>query len=337
MAIPFATVDGATAACLPCAIKREKFLFAGGDSSLWGHVNGPVFAEELDQSQQAEAARQLLAQLPRWLNFTLICDPAPDNSSIVEAFKAAGFSHTTQVTYQEHPTDPDVMDLNNKNGLDKKRRSNIRRVEKRLNFTENVGAHEFMDFYLDNLSAAGDTCYADPAIPLKIMQSGLCRSLAGRSIINGDGVQTAAKRVVIFAAKEKSEVEEAAPLVAATACVFDARRCYYWMTTRRRSDDSNDAVKALVLRARNRARQLGLIFDADGVISDGSEELFKLTKLPRRVYRDIFTRRALHDYRPEIKTCISLFKNSLSAFLPNGPRWSDLPASSGLRNPDLSR
>ena len=337
MAIPFATVDGAAAACLPCAIKWERVLFAGGDSSLWAHVNGPVFAEQLDQAQKAEAVRQLLSQLPRWLNFTLICDPAPDNFSLVEAFKAAGFSHTTQVTYQEHPTDPDVMDLNNKNGLDKKRRSNIRRVEKRLNFTENVGAHEFMDFYLDNLSAAGDTCYADPAIPLKIIQSGLCRNLAGRFIINGDGVQTAAKRVVIFAATEKSEVEGATALVAATACVFDSRRCYYWMTTRRRSDEFNDAVKALILRARNRARQLGLIFDADGVVSDGSEELFKLTKLPRRVYRDIFTRRALHDYRPEIKACISFLKGGLGAFLPNGPRWSDLPASPGIRDTDLSR
>ena len=301
-----AALDGEIAACLPYTIATEKLFFFHADKAAWTHVNGPVFAEGLDRSQKAEATRRLLAQLPHWCTFNFFCDPSDDNTILVDQFKAAGFTHTTQFTHHEYPTDPDVMDPNNPNGLDKKRRANIRRAEKEVFIVEATTGQEFMQFYLHNLSAAQKICNHDPSVMAPIIDTGQSLELATLS-------QKKASGVMIFAAREKRGSDsEAGPLVAAIACLVDRRRCFYWLTTRRRSDGYSHTVKALIIRARQKSRELGLIFDSDGAAEEGSQTLYTRLKFPRELCKDIFTRPAFYDRRAAIKTCIRQAKSSLS-------------------------
>lgn len=298
-----AELDGEIAACLPYTIATEKFFFFCADKAAWTHVNGPVFAEGLDQSQKAEATRRLLAQLPHWYSFHFFCDPSDDNPILVDQFKAAGFTHTTQFTHHEYPTDPDVMDPNNPNGLDKKRRANIRRAEKRVFIMEAITGQEFMQFYLHNLSAAQKICNQDQSVLAPIIDIGQSRKLTTPS-------QKETSSVIIFAAREVES--KTAPLVAAIACLLDSKRCFYWLTSRRRSDGYDDTVKALIIRARQKARELGLIFDSDGADEEGCHTLYTRLKFPREVRKDIFSRPAFYDRRAALKTYIRQAKSSLS-------------------------
>jgi len=72
--------------------------------------------------------------------------------------------------------------------------------------------------------------------------------------------------------------------------------CFYWLTTHRRSDGYNHAIKALIIRARQRARELGLIFDSD-VATEGGQTLYRRLKFPREVCKDVFMRPAFYDHR----------------------------------------
>ncbi len=295
-----ATLDGEIAACLPFTVAVQKFVFFCADKAAWTHVNGPVFAKGLDQSQKTEATSRLLAQLPRWCSFTLFCDASMDNRILVDQFKAAGFTHTTQFTHHEYPTDPDVMDPSNENGLDKKRRGNVRRAEKKIVVVRDITGQEFTQFYLHNLSEAHKTCNQDPSVLASLIDTGQSQKLTTLS-------QQETSSVMIFAAREKREAaSETAPLVAAIACLLDSKRCYYWLSTRRRSDGYDDTVKALIILARQKARELGLIFDSDGAAAEGSQTLYRQLKFPREVCKDIFTRLAFYDRRAAIKSYIGL-------------------------------
>jgi hypothetical protein len=301
-----ATLDGEVAACLPYTITADKFFFFCADKAAWTHITGPVFAEGLDRSQKAEATRKLLAQLPHWYTFHFLCNPSDDNPILVDQFKAAGFTHTTQFTYHEYPTDPDVMDPNNEDGLDKKRRGNIRRAEKRVFIVEALTGQEFMRFYLHNLSAMHKTCSQDPSVLAPLIDTGQSLRLTTQS-------QKKTSGVMLFAAREKRETEsKTAPLVAAIACLLDSNRLYYWLTTRRPSEGYDDTVKALIIRARQKARELGLIFDSNGADDEGSHTLFRRLKFPRELCKDIFTRPAFYDCRASIKTYIRQTRSNLS-------------------------
>ena len=301
-----ATLDGEIAACLPYTVATQKLFFFCADKAAWTHVNGPVFAEGLDQSQKAEATRRLLAQLPQWCSFNFLCDPSDDNPIIVDQFKAAGFTHTTQFTHHEYPTDPDVMDPSNPNGLDKKRRGNIRRAEKKVFIVEAITGQEFMHFYLHNLSTAQKICDQDSSVLAPIIDIGQSIKLTTQS-------QKNTSSVMIFAAREIIEAEsETAPLVAAIVCLLDSKRCFYWLTSRRHSDGYDDTVKALIIRARQKARELGLIFDSNGAAEEGCHTLYTRLKFPRELCKDIFTRPAFYDRRAAIKTYIRQAKSNLA-------------------------
>ena len=301
-----AALDGEIAACLPYTIATEKLFFFCADKAAWTHINGPVFAEGLDQSQKAEATRRLLAQLPLWCSFNFFCDPSDDNRILVDQFKAAGFTHTTQFTHHEYPTDPDVMDPNNPNGLDKKRRGNLRRAEKKVFIVEAITGQEFTQFYLHNLSEAQKICNQDPSVLAPIIDT-------GQSLTLTTSTQERTSGVMIFGAREKGEAEsKTAPLVAAIVCLLDRKRCFYWLTSRRRSDGYDDTVKALIIRARQKARELGLIFNSNGAAAEGCHTLYTRLKFPRELCKDVFTRPAFYDRRAAIKTYIRQAKLNLS-------------------------
>ncbi len=266
-----------------------------GTAPPWSHIAGPIVESGLNSQEKAEVLSELVAMLPRWISLRFVCSPEENNKALVDAFKAAGFEHTQETTYRERPHDPDVMDPDNVAGFDKKRRGNIRRAENRVAIAEDVTAFEFTQFYADNLSAAGRKCHAPLDVLRDIIEAGSTLDLHNRFFTNDEGEKQAAKRIVLFAAREKSGSAASPPLVAAIACLFDDTHCYYWLTTRRHSSDSSgqsydDTIKALVIRARRRARDLGLTFDADGATTPGTERLYTLLKFPHQVKRDVFVR-----------------------------------------------
>ena len=62
------------------------------------------------------------------------------------------------------------------------------------------------------------------------------------------------------------------------------------MSTRRKESHPN-AIKLLIVAAMKHASKLGLIFDADGVTTPGTERLYKtIFRMPNEEKRYIFTR-----------------------------------------------
>jgi hypothetical protein len=74
-------------------------------------------------------------------------------------------------------------------------------------------------------------------------------------------------------------------LDAAICIVWDKERCYYWLSTHRK-DSHPDAIKLLITAAMKYASKMGLIFDADGVTTPGSERLYKtIFKMPNEAFQ----------------------------------------------------
>jgi hypothetical protein len=287
--------NGKVVSYLQYSVSLKGGILPLGAAPPWSHLSGPIVEPSLNSKEKSEVLNELVAKLPRWISLRVVCSPEDDNNARVEAFKAAGFEHTQEPTYRERPHDPDVMDPDNVAGFDKKRRGNIRRAEKKVAITEDLTASAFTQFYADNLIATARKCHSPLDVLRQIIEVGSALDLDNRFFTNDKGEKQAAKRIVLFAAREKSGPSASPPLVAAIACLFDDTHCYYWLTTRRHSSDlsgqsHDDIVKALVIRARQRARDLGLTFDADGVSTPGTERLYTLLKFPHQLKRDVFVR-----------------------------------------------
>jgi hypothetical protein len=105
-------------------------------------------------------------------------------------------------------------------------------------------------------------------------------------------VNRAPPQALIFAASKKvPEHSSDTPVLDAAICiVWDEERCFYWLSTRRK-ESHPDAIKLLIAAAMKHARKLGLIFDADGVTTPGTERLYKtIFRMPNEEKRYIFTR-----------------------------------------------
>jgi len=317
--------DGKVLAALTYTLERRHKILMFGSTPSWSHINEPLIDASLNDDQRVVVLRRLVRKLPRSASLKFICNPAEkecERNVLIAAFKAAGFEHGHQVTYREKPSDPDVMSPDNVNGFDRKRRGNIRRAEKNVEFSEDLDANEFMAFYGANLRAAGMKPYSPLHIAQKLVATGQALDLTNRFFTNGNGERVRAKQVVVFAAREKSGIEgnKKAPLVAAIACLFDSKYCYYWMTTRRTSSDNkyDDTVKALIVRARARARDIGVTFDADGVSTAGTKEFYEKLHFPHKLERDIFIRynpavSFLYKHRPEINMIRNRFRKPRTA------------------------
>ena len=132
-------------------------------------------------------------------------------------------------------------------------------------------------FYRANLNAAGKKSYFCLEVAKDLMTIGISSDRPRARII-------AASRKV----PERSSEQ---PVIDAAICVvWDNERCYYWLSTRRK-DSHPDAIKLLIVTAMKHARRLGLVFDADGVNTPGTQRLFKtIFRIPIEETRHIFIR-----------------------------------------------
>ena len=225
--------------------------------------------------------QQLLAKFPRWYSGYFVCNPNRSYADLVrDAFKRAGFEHTTQTTYVRYPTDAPVMNL--RKG---KHNKHIRSASQKLDCVD-ISATEFVRFYEANLKAKTKTSYS----PLEIVTS-----LTDAAVRRGQARAIAARPRDSSATANDSGF---ALYDAAIVYVWDRSRCYYWMSTHRHhSSESScpkanpDAIKFLAMHAMQHAQEMKLIFDADGVITPGSENLYRnMFGLRKKEHRDVFQR-----------------------------------------------
>jgi hypothetical protein len=95
---------------------------------------------------------------------------------------------------------------------------------------------------------------------------------------------------IIAASKKRSGQPSEQPVIEAAICiVWDNECCYYWLSTHRK-EAHPDAIKLLIVEAMTHARKLGLIFDADGTDTPGTQRLFgTIFGMPNEEKRYVFT------------------------------------------------
>lgn len=265
---------------LPYAIRKNKIGIRRADPFPWTHLSGPSVDAGLSQAEKADVLHQLISQLPGTCCFRFDCPPCDPASAqlLIDAFGKFGFQHRTQTTYTQTPDVPDIYER-----VSSKRRNQYRKAEDALDITD-IDPRHFRDFYEANLIVCGKKSYADLDIAQKLMTEGLKRG-----------------QVRLIAARKKNSdgtIPMNAPYDAALACAWDNRRYYYWMATRRRhveggshKEPHEDAQKILAFTAIRDAKRRNLVFDADGVSTDGTEHLYKaIFRLPAEEKRHIFAR-----------------------------------------------
>lgn len=283
---------------LPFVLSRNRLGLVQAHDPHWSHLGGPVIDESLSPAEQAEVLHLLLEQLPRRTSFYFVCDPKSSYADLVKrAFIHEGFEHTAQVTFVRHPYDVDVMRTRRS-----KHRGHIRRAARDLDCVE-ISGEEFVHFFEANLKARGKQSYS----PLDTLSR-----LIDEARVRGQARAIAAIPLRVGAGSDRPLYD------AAIVYAWDKQRCYYWLSTNRLHslDSANprphpDAIKLLALKAMEDAQEMNLVFDADGVTTPGTQNLYRnMFGLREELRRDVFQRLTffaqIHQKcRPHIKTLIA--------------------------------
>lgn len=265
--------DGIVVGSLAFIVVTNRFGNKLGFPPIWSHLGGPVVSHDLDTQDRATVIRELISQLPANISLRFVCtSDSPDADVVRLEFKRVGFSHDTEVTYLQYPGDQGILER-----LSGESRRQIASAPKRVEIVD-VDADEFIEFYDTNLRASGKQSYA----PLR----------SARDLIVKGRAREAPQVRVIAARQAKG-----GPLDAAIAYAWDKKRYYLWMVTHRRTSGAGQskphphAGKYLILDGTEDARRRGLIFDADGATTEGSQTLYRdRLKFPRAEHRDVFFR-----------------------------------------------
>jgi hypothetical protein len=266
---------------LPFVLRKNWLGLARCQEPYWSHLGGPILDLGLDRAEQAEVIRLLLEQLPRWASFHFVCDPNSSYADLTrDAFRDAGFKHSTQVTYVRFPDEGEVLSTRKS-----KHRGHLKRAAKGLECAD-VSAQEFFQFFKKNLMARGKRSYAPleilPGLIEEAISRGCARAIAAKPNSPG-GPGTS---------------DQGLPYDAAIVYLWDSSRCYYWLSTRRISFGGDpalkphpDAVKLLAVTAMEHAQAMNLAFDADGAETPGSDNLYRnMFGLRNQQLRDVFRR-----------------------------------------------
>ena len=262
--------NGAVIGSLSYIIQYNGLGIASGTSAHLSRVSGPVVDENLTDEETTDVVLRLIEQLPNISFAFSISEHAPNARVIGEAFKCAGFDRCEQINYSQPPADVTSR-------LGAKLREHIKQADKKLSVVS-LDPDTFMSFYDDNLKAADNQ---RSYFPLDVARELIAASLS-----------RAPPQALILAAsrKEPEPPRETAAIDAAICIVWDRERCYYWLSTHRK-DSHPDATKLLILAAMKHARNLGLVFDADGANTPGAQRLFQVIfRMPNEERRYIFTR-----------------------------------------------
>jgi hypothetical protein len=266
--------DGVSVGHLAFIVVTNKLGNKLGFPPVWSHLGGPVVSQALESEERCQVIHELVAQLPGNMSFRFVCSPdAADADAVRQEFEMAGFTRSTETTYLQYPDDKGILER-----LSGESRRQLASAAKKLQVMD-IGADEFIAFYEANLAAAGKQSYAS-------LQS------AHSLIVRARG--RVAPQMRVIGAKQKRTGE---PLDAAIAYAWDDKRYYLWLVTHRHASGNGHvkphqhAAKLLILVGTEDARSRGLVFDADGASTEGSQTLYRdRLKFPHAEFRDVFTR-----------------------------------------------
>jgi hypothetical protein len=225
---------------LPYLLTRRKGL-AHIIMPTLTHFLGPAVMEGEGSAntrflRRLSITRELIAKLPPAIAYEIKCHAGVLD---VIAFQAENFQTTVQFTHEVHPLPEQELWKRMRD----KTRNVIRRAQEQHEVVPLDDAHAFIDFYSRNLQQKS---YLDLSVCGKIIESCLAR-----------------KRGRILAARSRT-----GEVVAANFCAWDAKSAYYLMSTRA-SNAGNGAGSLLVWKAILDATSRQLVFDMDGLASEG--------------------------------------------------------------------
>jgi hypothetical protein len=214
------------------------------------HLLGPAIDDGAGSSntrwlRRLDILKDLVAKLPRVAFFSQVCHPY---TADVLGFQACGFDTSVQFTAEIEPAGEDALWL----GMRDKTRNVIRRAQERMRLEVLQDAHEFGHFYRANLARDGDRSYFDLDCIPALYQEAHARNQAQ-----------------ILAVRDSR-----GSLAAAVCYVWDERRMWYLLSTRDSSIPDNGAVSLLVWKGMCDAAARRLVFDFDGVASQGAARFF---------------------------------------------------------------
>jgi hypothetical protein len=189
--------------------------------------------------------QELVQQVPKVALFSQTCHPdLPD----VLGFQVVGFESFVQFS-AEVAAQPESAAWS---GLRDKTRNVIRRARERAGIETLTDPSEFARFYLSNLARTGDHSYFDAGRIAPLYEAAHSR---GRARIVGARVK-------------------GGRLAAAVFYVWDDRRVWYFLSTRDAACASNGVVSLLVWEGMRMAGERGLVFDFDGIASEGAARFY---------------------------------------------------------------
>ena len=230
---------------LPYYVKKKMGGVLVGDLPPLTHFLGPalVGCEGKSHKQftyRQDVTRELISQLPKTSSFYLKCHR--DVSDVI-AFQGAGFRAGVQFTQEVLPQSLDDIWVN----MRSKARQAIRGAHARGRLTTGSDPDLFMRFYaasFEKNKGMGSTMDRD--IHAKLIRACLERG-----------------RGKIYEARERDGT-----LAAAIFCAWDNVSSYYLMTSRSNASHHGSTIM-LVWEAIKEAVERKLIFDFDGIVSEG--------------------------------------------------------------------
>jgi hypothetical protein len=236
---------------LPFVMTRRKG-FRILDMPNFTHLLGPVVNSSDGKPQTRITNRlstvgSLIDQLPPFDFFKQVIDPTLDDGlAVIDglAFQTRGFQVGHQYSFQiDCRADLDALLA----GMHFKVRQHIRRAEEKRTVETVDDPQKYVSFYMDNLRKTNRRSYIQfDRFPVLFSE---CRARNCGEIlaaVQSDGVP-----------------------VAMTFLVWDDHKMYYLMSTRDTSVRDNGSANLLVWSAMKRAHERGLLFDLDGVSSEG--------------------------------------------------------------------
>jgi hypothetical protein len=216
------------------------------------HLLGP-FVNSGDGKRQTRIMNRLstvgslIERLPRFDFFKQRIDPSFDDG-LAAADGLAFQSHGFQVGYQYTFHLDCRADLNTlQAGMESRFRQNIRRAEEQFTIETIDDSHRFVTFYMENLRKTNRNSYIlFDQFPVLFSE---CRA-------RNCGLALAA-------------MAPGGVPIAMTFIVWNSDTMYYLLTTRAPDVKDNGSVSLLIWSAMQRAHDLGLTFDLDGVATAG--------------------------------------------------------------------
>jgi hypothetical protein len=237
------TRGGKTVGRLPYVVQK-RFGLASIEMPILTHFLGPALSEPEGTSntvflRKLEITRELIQRLP---SVSLTRIKMHRTITDVVAFQEQEFRTSVQFTHEIAPQPEESLWSN----LRGKTRNVIRRAQEQVDVRDLQNADQFMAFYARNLRLRRKRSFLELPLSIRLVNEAIQRG-RGRILAAYDGSNS---------------------LLAANFYVWD-QTSYYFLLTSRSPESRNGTTSLLLWEAIKEASVRGLIFDSDGLNSNG--------------------------------------------------------------------